>query len=177
MFDLGVGPCRAGPQAVPLCGAGHDQLPQPARLGVAVGDLERRQLRRDERQFERALLPQFGRRGDGMRVLGEQPAHLRTRTQVRGPLRGQPAGRGVQGVAGPDRRHGRRQPGPARLGDVCGGGGDHPHPEPHCQSSQLGVAFVIDGMAVVGQFDTDPAAPETIHQIGQRLGRRLRSAA
>ena len=69
---------------------------------------------------------------------------------MRTAQRGQPARSGVQGVARPDRRHGRRQPGPARLGDMGPGGGDHPHPEPRCQCGQFGVALVVDGMTVVG---------------------------
>lgn len=48
MLDLGVRPGRALGRPVTLAGARHDQRPQPAVLGVPVGNIERRQPRRDE---------------------------------------------------------------------------------------------------------------------------------
>ena len=48
--------------------------------------------------------------------------------------------------------------------------------EPGRQLGQRGVAFVVEGMAVTGQLDADPVAPEPIHQIGQRLFSSLRTA-
>ena len=60
VLDLRVGPRRALRRAVAVARARHDQLPQPAVLGVPVGHVERRQLRGDQRQPERALLAEFG---------------------------------------------------------------------------------------------------------------------
>ena len=61
VLDLGVGPRRPLRRSVPVAGARHHQVPQPAVLGVPVRDVERWQLRSDERQPERALLAEFGR--------------------------------------------------------------------------------------------------------------------
>ncbi len=60
-LDLSVGPRGNPARAVAVGGTDHHQLPKPAVLGMAVGDVERRQPRRDERQLELALLRQFRR--------------------------------------------------------------------------------------------------------------------
>ena len=65
---------------------------------------------------------------------------------------------------------------PRRLGEVRGGGGDDTDTEPRRQLGQRGVALVVERMAVVGQLDADPVAAEPVHQVGQRLARRLRAA-
>ena len=41
--------------------------------------------------------------------------------------------------------------------------------EPRRQLGQRCVAIVVERMAVMGQLDADPVAPEPVHQIGQRL--------
>ena len=51
-----------------------------------------------------------------------------------------------------------------------------PSTEPRRQLGQRGVAFVVERMAVMGQLDADPVAPEPVHQIGQRRCGRLRPA-
>ena len=48
--------------------------------------------------------------------------------------------------------------------------------EPRRQVGQRGVAFVVERMAVMGQLDADPVAPEPVHQVGQRRGGRIRPA-
>ena len=80
VLDLGVGPGGALGRAVAVPGAFGDQVPQPADLGVTVGDVERWQLRRDQRQPERALLAELGR--SRHHVGGEDPGHLRAGPQV-----------------------------------------------------------------------------------------------
>jgi hypothetical protein len=49
---------------------------------VAVGDVERRQLRGDQGKTERALLAEVGRRRHDLRTVREEPRHLGSRTQV-----------------------------------------------------------------------------------------------
>ena len=95
---------------------------------------------------------------------------------MRTAQRSQPAGRLVEGLPGPDRRHGHRQPAAARLGEVRRRGGDHAHAEPRREFGQCGVALVVEGMAVMGQLDTDPVGAEAVHQVGQRLGGGTRPA-
>ena len=51
-FDLRVGHRRAGPRPVPIGRSDHDQLAQPAVLGVILGGLEGREFRGDQRQFK-----------------------------------------------------------------------------------------------------------------------------
>ena len=165
-LDLGVGARCRGPRPVPLRGTDHDQFTQPAVLGVTLRNVERRKLRRDQRQLERALLAEIGGCADGLRVLGEQPGHLRAGPQMRPAHRCQPAGRGIQGLPGPDRRHRRRQPAPAGFGEVRPGGGHHAHPESWRQLGQRGVALVVEGVAVVSELDADPAGAEPVHQVG-----------
>ncbi len=78
VLDLGVGlPCVCS-RPVAALRARHRQFPQPAVLGMAGRDVERRQLRGDERQAERALLAEFGRGGHHVGPLREQPRHLLT---------------------------------------------------------------------------------------------------
>ena len=115
MLDLGVRARRAFGRSVAVARAGHRQLPQPAVLGVPVGHVERRQLRRDERQPERALLAELGGGGHHLGPLREQPGHLLTGPQMRTTQRGQPPGGRVQGLPGPDRTHRHGQPAPRRM--------------------------------------------------------------
>ena len=143
---------------------------------MPVGHVERRQLRGDQRQPECALLAELGRGRHHLGALREHPRHLLAGPQVRTTQRRKVTGRLVHRVAGPDRTHRHRQPAPGRLGEVGGGGGDDADAEPRCQFGQRGVAFVVERMPVVGQLDADPVAPEPVHQIGQRLLRRLRTA-
>ena len=135
---------------------------------MPVGHVERRQLRRDERQPERALLPQFGGRGHRLGPLREQPGHLVARAQVRTTQRGQPARSLVQGLPGPDRPHRHGQPAADGSREMRCGGGNNAEAEPRRQRGQRGVAFIVEWMAMVGQFDADPVRPEPVHQIGQR---------
>ncbi len=55
------------------------------------------------------------------------------------------------------------------------GGGDDTDPEIRRQFGQYRVAFVVERLTVMGQFDTDPLGGEPVHQIGQRPLRRFRS--
>ena len=57
-----------------------------------------------------------------------------------------------------------------------GGGDDADGPNSRRQLGQRGVAFVVEGMPMVGELDADPVAAEPVHQVGQRLGGRLRAA-
>ena len=82
MFDLGVRTRRALGPPVTVAGASHDQPPQPAVLGVPVGYVERRQLRRDEGQPKRTLIAEIGGGGHHFGPLREQPGHLGTGPQV-----------------------------------------------------------------------------------------------
>ena len=176
MLDLGVCPRRPLRRAVAVAGARHDQVPQPAVLGVPVGHVERRQLRGDQRQPERALLAEFGRGGHHLGALREQPRHLLPRPQMRTAQRRKPTGGLVHRVPGPDRAHRHGQPAARRLGEVRGGGGDDADTEPRRQRGQRGVALVVERMAVMGQLDADPVGAEPVHQIGQRRRRRFRAA-
>jgi hypothetical protein len=82
MFDLGVcARCALG-RPVAVTRSRHHQVPQPAVFGVSVGHVERRQLRRDERQPERALLAELGRGGHHSGPLREQLGHLLAGPQV-----------------------------------------------------------------------------------------------
>ncbi|SHT51610.1 Uncharacterised protein [Mycobacteroides abscessus subsp. abscessus] len=56
-----------------------------------------------------------------------------------------------------------------------GGGGDDAETEPRRQRCQRGIAFVVERMSVVGQFDGHPVRAEPVHQAGQRLVRRFRT--
>ena len=82
MLDLGVCARRALGRSVAVARSGHRQPPQPAVLGVPAGHVERRQLRRDERQPERALLAEFGSGRHHFGPLTEQPGHLLAGPQV-----------------------------------------------------------------------------------------------
>ena len=95
---------------------------------------------------------------------------------MRTAQRCQPAGRLVEGLPGPDRGHRHRQPAATGLGEVRRRGGDHAHPEPRREFGQCRVALVVEGVAVMGQLNTDPAGAEAVHQIGQRLGGGTRTA-
>ena len=159
-----------------LRGARHHQMPQPAVLGVPGGHVERRQLRGDQRQPERALLAEVGRGRHHLGTVREHPRHLLPRPQMRTTKRGKVTGRLVHRVAGPDGAHRHRQPAPRRLGEVGGGGGDDAEAEPRRQLGERGVALVVEGMAVMGQLDADPVAAEPVHQVGQRLLGGLRAA-
>ncbi len=176
VLDLLVRPRRPLGRSVPVAGARHHQVPQPAVLGVPVRDVERRQLRGDQRQLEGALLAEFGRGRHHLGTMREQPRHLLTRPQMRTTQRRKVTGRLVDRVAGPDRAHGHRQPPARRLGEMGGGGGDDADTEPRRQLGQRGVALVVERMPVVGELDADPVAPEPVHQIGKRLVRRFRAA-
>ncbi len=175
MLDLLVGLRRTLRRTVAVPGAVTHQLPQPAGFGVPGRHVERWQLRGDQRQPERTLLPQVccGRDDFGP----EQPGHLLPRAQMRPAQRGQPAGRGVHRVAGPDRRHRHGQPATFRRREMRTGGRDHAQAEPRRQLGQRGIAFVIVRVAVVGEFDADPVGTEPVHQIGQRPLGRVRAAA
>ena len=102
---------------------------------MAGRDVERRQLRGDERQAEGALLTEFGRGGHHVGPLREQPCHFLTGSQMRTAQRGQPAGRLVQRLPGSYRTHGHRQPTTRRRGEMCTGGRDAVEAESHCQLS------------------------------------------
>ena len=154
-----------------------DQLPQPAVLGVPVGHVERRQLRRDQRQPERALLAEFGGGGHHFGPLREQPGHLVTRAQVRATQRSQPPGGLVQGLPGPDRAHRHGQPSARRCGEVRCGGGDDADPEPRRQPGQRRRCVrrrAADRAWVSSTLTRSRAEP--VHQIGQRPPRRIRTA-
>src|ERR1700755_1149975 len=75
----------------------------------------------------------------------------------------------VNRVSGTDGTHGHRQPSPRRLGEVGGGGGDDADAEPRRQSSERGVALVVERMAVPAQLDADPFSAEPVHQVRERL--------
>ena len=175
VFDLRVRSRRPLGGPVAVARARHRQLPQPAVLGVPVGHVERRQLRRDQRQPERALLAEFGRSAHHLGPLREQPGHLLTGPQVRTTQRSQPPGGSVQGLPGPDRAHRHGQPSARRMREMRCGGGDDVHAEPPRQPGQRGIAFVVERLAVMGQLDADPACAEPVHQIGQRPPRRIRT--
>ena len=88
VLDLGIRlPCLRPRPVAPLRPR-HRQFTQPAVLGMAGRDVERRQLRGDERQAEGALLAEFGRGGHHIGPLREQPRHLLTRPQMGTAQRG-----------------------------------------------------------------------------------------
>ena len=176
MLDLGVRARRVFGRTVAVARPGHDQLPQPAVLGVPVGHVERRQLRRDERQPERALLAELGGGGHRVGSLREQPGHLLAGPQVRTTQRSQPPGGGIQGLPGPDSTHRHGQPAARRMGEMRPGGGDDTDTEAWRQSGQRRVAFVVERLTMMGQLDADPSSAEPVHQIGQRPFRRVRTA-
>ncbi len=175
VVDLGVGARGALRRAVAVGGARQHQLAQPAVLGVAVGDVERRQLRGDQLQAEGALLAQFGRGGDGVGEIGEQLRHLVAGPQMRAAQRGQPPGGLVEGLPRADGTHGHGQPAAGRLGEVRARGRHHRHPEATGQPREGRVGLVLAGVAVPAQFDADPVLPEAVHQVGQRRLRGLRA--
>ena len=129
-FDLGIGRHRTRPRSVPAGCPDHDQLPEPTVLGVTLRGVEGRQLRSDQRQFERALFAEIGCCGDDFGTLREQPHHLIPGAQVRTTAGCQPPGRVVKGLPCPDRRHGHRQPATGGSGEVRRRGGHHTHAEP-----------------------------------------------
>ncbi len=176
MLDLRVRPWRPLRRTVAVAGALHDQIPQPAVLGVPVRDVERRQLRGDQRQPERALLAEVGRGRHHLGAMCEQPRHLLPRPQVRTAQRRKETGRLVHRVAGPDGAHRHGQLTPRRFGEVGGGGRDETQPELRRKLGQRGVALVVERMAVMGQLDADPVGAEPVHQVGQRGGGRLLAA-
>ena len=65
----------------------------------------------------------------------------------------------------------RRRDGSAKWAPVVA---TTPTPEMRCQLGQHRVAFVVERLTVMGQFDADPAGGEPVHQIGQRPLRRFR---
>ncbi len=122
----------------------HDQMPQPAVFGVTVGDIERRQLRGDQGQPERALLAEVGGGRHDFGIVCEELRHLRSRSQVRTPQRGKVTGSLVHGVPSPDRTHGHGQPAAGRFGEMGPGGGDDADAEPGRQFGQDRIAFVVE---------------------------------
>ena len=172
VLDLGVGPWRAVGRPVSPARPLHGQVTQPAVLGVPVGYVERRQLRRDQFQRERALLGEV----DGCRhhFGREQLRHLGSGAQVRTPQRRKVSGGLVEGLPRADGAHRHGQPGPRRLREVRGGGGDDAHAELGCQCGQRGVVLVVKRMAVRRELDADTVCAEPVHQVGQCLLGRLR---
>ena len=169
-FDLRVSRRRALPRPVPIGRSDHDQLAQPAVFGVTIGGFEGREFRGDQRQFERTLFAEIGCCRDDFRALIEYPCHLIPRAQVRTTPGRQPAGRIVEGLPRPDGRHGHRQAATRGLGEVRRRGGDHTHTEASRKSGERGIAFIVERVTVVGQFDTYPVGAETVRQISQRCG-------
>ena len=97
---------------------------------------------------------------------------------MRTAQRGKVTGSLVHRVPSPDRTHGHGQPAAGRLGEVSAGGGDDadgPNLRRQRRRSDR-IALVVAGMPVVGELDADPVAAEPVHQIGKRLGRRIRPA-
>ena len=70
-LDLGIRLARMGSRAVATLSPRHRQLAQPAVFGMPGRNVERRQLRGDERQTECALLAEFGRGGHRVGTLRE----------------------------------------------------------------------------------------------------------
>ena len=164
-LDLRVGPGRARRRAVTAGRADDHQLAQPAVLGVPGGHVERRQLRGDELQVERALPPQFGCGGNGFGVLREQPGHLVTRAQVRPTRRRQPAGRLVEATAGRASHPSPSPAAPATARRSARRWWRRPDTEARRERGQRGVALVVLRVTVVGEFDADPVGAEPLHQV------------
>ena len=141
-----------------------------------VGHVERRQLRRDERQPERALLAEVGGGRHHLRAVREQPRHLLSRAQVRTTQRGnQPAASSIELRArmAPIAMANRPRDGSAKCAAVVA---TTPHAEPRRQRGQGGVALVVAWVAVMGQLDAHPGRAEPVHQIGERRLGRVRAA-
>ena len=85
----------------------------------------------------------------------------------------QPAGRIIEGLPRPDRRHGHRQPAASGLGEVRCRRGHHTHSEPGRQAGECGVALVVDLIAVVSELDAHQVGAESVHQISQRTSSRI----
>ena len=153
---------------------GH-QAPEVAHLVEAVGARERRQVRGDQPQVERALEAELGGPLHHTGVAGEAAGLLGPRAQVgAGPGR-EPPLHLVEAAAGPHRgeRGGQRPARRVAVVDVVGG--HQVDPGPDGDVGQGVVAGRVQRAAVVPQLDRDRVPPEPLDQLGQPAGRHGRA--
>src|SRR5450631_3792783 len=62
------------------------------------------------------------------------------------------------------------------MSEMRSGSGNNADTEARCQPGQRRVAFVVERVTMMGQFDADPAGREPVHQIGQCPFRRVGAA-
>ncbi len=151
-----------------------DQVPQPGDLRVPRGHRERRQLRRHQRQVERALQPEQRRVLHRPPVAHEPPPHLLPRAHVGLRRRRQPPVQLLHAAPRPHRRHRRRQPPVPRVGVVHVVRRHRPHTQVRGHPREQVVVRGVQRKAVIDQLHHHVPAPEPVHQPRQLLERRPR---
>ena len=156
--------------------AAPGELDQKALLGVAVGDREVREARRDQTQVERACVGDRSRRVDHPGPPGEPAPLLGLPTEAGGARRGEPPLELLERPSGADRGEGGGERESAGRGVVHVVGRHRRDPALDGEHGQGVVTGRVDRIPVVPQFDREALASETVDQLVERAGRGGRAA-